>query len=439
LPLGLLFLVLLIWLGHPLVAGVPLLFGGIALAIGGSMRKKITAYAKQGSRMSNMKTGLLVEAVEGLETIKSGWGGWKFLSRWVSINREVIDNDMCMRAANEHMAYLTVTLQQISYATLVAVGAWVVIQGDMTMGSLIACSIISGRILAPVMAVPGLLVQHAQTQAALEGLEKLYQLSIDNEDASQVLTPSSLHGQYLMTEVSFAYGDNPPSFKTPRLEIRPGEHIVVVGPIGAGKSTLLRLLSGMYQPTTGRVLMDGLDLAHIHRQVVSQHIGYLQQDHRLFQGTLRENLLIGLPDPGDDAIFQAMRRTGMDKLVMAHPKGLERPIMEGGQGLSGGQKQLLAFTRLVLTNPDIWLLDEPTAAMDADQEQRCLKILAQEAANGKTLIIVTHKPSLMPLAQRVLVVVGNNIVMDGARDAVMHKLQQIRQSLNVPKTEVNHA
>jgi ATP-binding cassette, subfamily C, bacterial LapB len=400
LPLGLLFLVLLIWLGSPLVAGVPLLFGGLALAVGVSMRNKITGYAKQGAHTSNLKTGLLVETVEGMETIKSGWGGWKFLSRWVNVNREVIDNDMRLRAANEHITYFAVTLQQISYATLVAVGAWGVIQGGMTMGGLIACSIISGRILAPVMAIPGLLVQHAQTQAALEGLEKLYERHIDNEDASQVLIPETLRGHYLLTDVSFAYGDNPPSFKTSRLEIVPGEHIVVVGPIGAGKSTLLRLLSGMYQPTKGRILMDGLELAQIHRQVVSQHVGYLQQDHRLFQGTLRENLLIGMPDPGDKALFDAMRRTGMDKLVTAHPKGLERPIMEGGQGLSGGQKQLLAFTRLVLMDPDVWLLDEPTATMDEAQEQCCLGVLSQEAAKGKTLIVVTHKSSLMARAMR---------------------------------------
>jgi ATP-binding cassette subfamily C protein LapB len=227
-----------------------------------------------------------------------------------------------------------------------------------------------------------------------------------------------------LSDIKFAYGDNPPALVVPKLEIHPQERIAILGPIGAGKSTLLRLLSGLYHPQEGRVLLDNLDLDHIHRQVLSQHIGYLQQDHRLFQGTLRENLLIGLPDPGDDALLAAMRRTGMDHLVASHPKGLGRPIMEGGKGLSGGQKQLVAFTRLILCNPSILLLDEPTATMDEEQERRCLSVLAQEAQAGKTMVIVTHKPSVLPLVTRLIVVAGNSIVLDGPRDVVLQQLQQ---------------
>ena len=153
-------------------------------------------------------------------------------------------------------------------------------------------------------------------------------------------------------------------------------------------------------------------------------MGYLQQDHRLFQGTLRENLLIGMPDPGDEAIMAAMQQTGMDKFVASHPKGLDRVISEGGKGLSGGQKQLVAFTRLVLCNPSVWLLDEPTATMDDEQERRCLAVLAQQAQAGKSMVMVTHKPSLLPLATRLIVMVGHSIVLDGPRDEVLQKLKQ---------------
>jgi ATP-binding cassette subfamily C protein LapB len=274
------------------------------------------------------------------------------------------------------------------------------------------------------MAVPGLLVQHAHAQAALDGLEKLYLLKVDNHGVDQPLVPSALKGHYALSDVKFAYGDNPPALVVPKLEIQPHERIVVLGPIGAGKSTLLRLLSGMYQNQEGRILLDGLDLSHISRQVLSQHIGYLQQDHRLFQGTLRENLLIGLPDPGDAALLDVMKQTGMDRFVASHPKGMSRPIMEGGKGLSGGQKQLMAFTRLILCNPEILLLDEPTATMDDEQERRCLGVLAQQAQAGKTMVMVTHKSSLLPLATRIIVVVGNSIVMDGPRDEVLQQLQQ---------------
>jgi ATP-binding cassette subfamily C protein LapB len=424
LPLAVIFLIVIMFIASPWVAVVPLLFGGIALFIGLSIRKKIMLHAKEGAALSNLKTGLLVEVIEGIETIKAGSGGWKFLSRWIGVNSKTISSDLKMRGATESVGYLSATIQQISYAGLVVAGSLVVMQGHMTMGALIASSILSGRILAPIMAIPGLLVQHAHAQAALEGLEKLYQLKVDHHGVDQPLVPSSIKGHYALSEVKFAYGDAPPALVVPKLELRPQERVIILGPIGAGKSTLLRLLSGLYHPQEGCVLLDGLDLAHVHRQVISQHVGYLQQDHRLFQGTLRENLLVGLPDPGDDVLLDVMKRTGMNRFVASHPKGLARPIMEGGKGLSGGQKQLVAFTRLILCNPSVMLLDEPTATMDDEQERRCLGVLTQAAQEGKTMVIVTHKPSTLPLATRIIVVGGNSIIMDGPRDLILQQLQQ---------------
>jgi ATP-binding cassette, subfamily C, bacterial LapB len=424
LPLAIIFIVIIMLIASPWVALVPLIFGGIALFIGFSIRKKIMCQAKEGAALSNMKTGLLVEAVEGIETIKAGSGSWRFLSRWIGVNSKTIENDLKMRGATESVGYISATVHQISYAASVVAGALVVMQGHMTMGALIASSILSGRILSPIMAIPGLLVQHAHAQAALEGLEKLYSLKTDHHGTDRPLVPSQIHGHYTLSDIKFAYGDNPPALVVRKLEIHPQERIAILGPIGAGKSTLLRLLSGLYHPQEGRVLLDNLDLSHINRQVVSQHVGYLQQDHRLFQGTLRENLLIGLPDPGDDALLAAMRRTGMDHFVTSHPRGLGRAIMEGGKGLSGGQKQLVAFTRLVLCSPSVMLLDEPTATMDDEQERRCLQVLSQEAQAGKSMVIVTHKPSVLPLVTRIIVIAGNSIVLDGPRDAVLQQLQQ---------------
>lgn len=424
LPLALGFLVLIMWIATPWVALVPAVAALLVLYLGLSMREQTRLHAKQGAALANMKTGLLVEAVEGIETIKAGSGGWKFLSRWIEVNGTTIHSDLKMRRTTEGANYWTAAVQQIAYAGLIAMGATVVMRGDMTMGALIACSILSGRILAPIMALPNLMVQHAHAQAALEGIERLYTLKADLDDVEQALAPESIQGQYRLENVKFTYGDNPPSLIVPRLSIQPGERVAVVGPIGAGKSTFLRLLSGLYQPQEGRIHLDNLDITHIQRQALNQHIGYLQQDHRLFQGTLRDNLLIGLPDPGDEAILQAMRRTGMDQFVAAHPKGLARPISEGGKGLSGGQKQLVAFTRLVLCNPQIMLLDEPTATMDDEQERRCLSVLGQEAQNGKTLIVVTHKASLLAMVNRIVVIAGNQIVLDGPRDMVLNQLKQ---------------
>ncbi len=424
LPMCLLFLVIIAIIASPLVALVPLVFGGIALYVGIRIRTQVQTLAKESAALSNMRTGLLVEAVEGIETIKAGSGAWKFLSRWIHYNKMTIQGDLRMRHATESVGYVSVVLQQISYAGLVVAGSLLVMQGHMTMGALIACSILSGRILAPVMALPGLLVQHSHAVAAQEGLERLYTLESDNHGIQNPLVPTHLRGHYQFEGVQFAYGQNPPVITVPKLEIKPGERIAIVGPIGAGKSTLLRLLSGMYQPQKGSVRIDGLELGHVSRQLLSQKVGFLQQDHRLFQGSLRENLLIGLPDPGDEILLAAMARTGMDRIVGSHPKGLERPIMEGGKGLSNGQKQLVAFTRLILCNPDILLLDEPTATMDDMQERQCMAVLAEEAKAGKTLVIVTHKPSTLALVSRIIVVAGSSIVLDGPRDAVLQQLQQ---------------
>lgn len=423
-PLAIVFTIIILLITSIWVALVPVVFGIAAMYIGFSIRQAIMLQAKEGAALSNMKTGLLVEAVEGIETIKAGSGGWKFLSRWIGVNGMTIQNDLRMRNATESVGYLSATIQQASYAGLVVVGSIVVMQGNMTMGALIASSILSGRILAPIMAIPGLLVQHAHAKAALEGLENIYKLKVDYHGTDSPLSPSILTGRYQLVEAKFSYGDNPPALSIPKLEILPGERVAILGPIGAGKSTLLRLLSGLYHPQAGRVLLDDLDIAHVDRHVINQYIGYLQQDHRLFQGTVRENLLIGLPDPGDDALLAAIKRTGMDRFVAAHPKGLERQIAEGGKGLSGGQKQLLAFTRLMLCNPSVLLLDEPTASMDDEQERRCLSVLSQEAQANKTLIIVTHKPSILPLINRIIVVAGSSIVLDGPRDMVLQHLQQ---------------
>ena len=220
-------------------------------------------------------------------------------------------------------------------------------------------------------------------------------------------------------------GNDQPALQIPNLNIQAGERIAILGAIGSGKSTLLKLLSGLYATTEGRVLLDGLDINQISRESLSEQVGYLQQDHRLFQGTLRENLLIGMPTPSDDVLQQALNTTGLIRLVASHSKGIDLPISEGGKGLSGGQKQLVAFTRLVLTNPSIWLLDEPTASMDNAQEQQCIQVIAQALQQGgKTLILSTHKTSLLNLVDRIIIMANNQIVMDGPKQAILAQLQK---------------
>lgn len=420
-PMGLMFVGLIAVIGHPYVSGVPMVLGVLAVLAGLSARKRMAELAKESIARSNFKTGLLVEAVEGVETIKAGAGGWRFLSKWLDINAASLVNDLRMRHATENLSFWSSTLYQVAYAGTVSMGALMVIDGEMTMGALIACSILSSRVLQPIMLIPNLLLQHANARAAMAGMEKVYQLHTDHHGIARPLVPSRLAGTYSLTGVEFAYPGGATALKIPSLHINAGERVGILGPIGSGKSTLLRLLSGLYWAQAGQISLDNMDLKQIDRAVLAQHVGYLQQEHRLFQGSLRDNLLIGMADPGDDAMQEALTRSGLIQLVKAHPRGLELPIFEGGKGLSGGQKQLVAFTRLLLCKPDVWLLDEPTASMDGAQETQCLAALREFTA-GKTLIVVTHKPSVLPLVDRLIVIAGAQVVMDGPKQAVLERL-----------------
>ena len=426
LPMTIIFIVLIAYIASPLVAMVPIIAAIIAIAMGLTARKKIDAIAAEGASASYYKTGLLVETVEGVETIKAGAGSWKFLSRWLDVMNVTIKNDLSMKHANDYLSYSAQMLQQASYVGIVIVGSFVVMSGDMTMGGLIASSILGGRVLAPVMSIPNLLVQYSHAKAAKGMIESIFALEQDNHGVNYPLSPTKIRGHYQVDDMVFNYvGNDRPAVVVKKLVIQPGERIAILGPIGSGKSTLLKLLSGLYAPTSGRILLDGLDIQQISRESLSEQVGYLQQDHRLFQGTLRENLLIGMPAPNDDVLHEALQKTG---LVANHSSGLDLPISEGGRGLSGGQKQLVAFTRLLLTKPSVLLIDEPTASMDNRQEQRCIQVLRGELQQGQTLVVSTHKTALLDLVDRIIIMDNHQIVMDGAKDAVLKQLMQNEQA-----------
>lgn len=438
LPMTIIFVSLVAFIGSPLVAVVPVIAAAIAIVMGLIARKRIDAIAAEGATASYYKTGLLVEAVEGVETIKAGAGSWKFLSRWLDVLNVTIKNDLDMKHANDNLTYFTQMLQQVSYVGIVIVGSFVVMQGDMTMGGLIACSILGGRVLAPVMSIPNLLVQYAHAKAAKLNIESLFALEQDNHGVAYPLSPTHIKGAYQCDGLTFNYKDNDRAAITiPQLTIKPGERVAILGPIGSGKSTLLKVLSGLYAPTEGRVLLDGLDIHQISRDTLSERLGYLQQDHRLFQGTLRENLLIGMAAPNDDVLQETLHRTGLINLVSSHSSGLDLPISEGGKGLSGGQKQLVAFTRLLLTKPDVFLLDEPTASMDNRQEQRCLQVLRQELTKGQTFIVSTHKTALLDLVDRLIIMDNQRIIIDGPKQAVLDELRKNDQAKNKTTVQQN--
>ena len=401
---------------------VPLIFLVISVWIGLKSIHEIEARSHQAAMASMRKTGLLVESIEGAETLKSGQGGWRQLSLWQNLSDAARTEEFRLKNISESAQHSIQAFQQMAYIGMVAIGALMISQGQLSMGSLIACTILSGRILQPVAALPSQLIQWGYCKSALKGLDQIWQLP-DDHHAQQPIVLQNIQGAYRLEEVAYSYNTQP-ALKVPQLQIQHGEKIGVLGPIGSGKTTLLRLLSGMYKPQKGEITLDGVALTHIAKPLLSEQLGYLQQEGRLFEGTLRDNLLVGILDPGDEVLKGVSIQTGLHHAIIAqHPMGFDLPIFEGGQGLSGGQRQLVNLTRVFLRRPRIWLLDEPTASMDRNLADHVTKALQQALRPQDTLVLVTHKPEMLSLVDRLVVIANQQIVLDGPKEQVIQKLQ----------------
>jgi ATP-binding cassette subfamily C protein LapB len=404
------------------LALIPLAFLMASVWLGLRGLKEIENRSHQVALANVRKTGLLVEAIEGAETLKSGQGGWRQLSLWQATSDTARNEELRLRHISESSQHLLQALQQMSYVALVAAGALLISKGELSMGSLIACSILSSRILQPIAALPSQLIQWGHCKSALQGLDQIWQLPDDHHGQLPVVL-DTVQGNFALDEVVYGYSAQT-ALKISKLDIRSGEKIGILGPIGAGKTTLLRLLSGMYKPQSGNITLDGIDLAFIAKPLLSEQLGYLQQEGRLFQGTLRDNLLVGMTDPGDEILKGVAQQTGLMHSVLAnHPLGFDLPIQEGGQGLSGGQRQLVNLTRVFLRRPRIWLMDEPTAAMDRQLADHVTHAFKQALRPQDTLILVTHKPEMLTLVDRLLVIAKHEILLDGPKQQVLQKLQ----------------
>ncbi len=421
-PMALLFLAVLASIGGGL-AVIPAAFLCIGITTGWMYHRRVQHWAAKVTSAVHFKTGLLVETVEGAETIKSGQGGWRMLSRWLEVTDEARHFELLMRKITEHSQYLIAAFQQLSYVLLIAFGALKINAGELTMGGLIACSILSGRILTPAAMIPQQIIQWAHTKVSVRDLDSLWKLELDHHQDSQPIMPDSIRGHYSFEEVKAGY-HNSIALIVPQLNLKAGEKVGVIGPVGSGKTTLLRLLSGMYKPKEGRVLLDGIDINQISKPMLAKHTGYVPQEGRLFAGTLRDNLVLGLVDPGDDKLLAAARRSGLLQMVVTpHPKGLDQEIFEGGSGLSGGQRQLVHVTRALLRAPSIWLLDEPTAHMDEAMERHVARAIQESFRLDDMLVLATHKSYMLNMVNRLIVLSNHQVVLDGPKDKVLERLQ----------------
>jgi ATP-binding cassette, subfamily C, bacterial LapB len=421
-PFAVFFIVVIGLIAPPMVI-VPLVLLPVSLITGLMFQRQIARNSKLNQGQSNRKAGLLVESIDGAESLKANRAEWKLQGRWNQLVAESGATDYNIKQYSSLSQHLTVSLQQAGYVALVAFGAYLVTENHLTMGGLIAVTIINGRALSPIAQLPGLMVQWAHAGAAIDGLDKLISLPNEIDDRVHALTPGSTDGGIRLEQVRFSYGMTADmALEISKLEIRPGEKIGIVGAIGSGKSTLLKLASGLYRPGEGKIFLGGIDMAALSPSFLRETIAYLPQEICLISGTLRDNLLQGLPDPGDEALLEAARQTGLISLISNHPRGLALPITEGGRGISGGQRQLVGLTRMVLAKPTVMVLDEPTASMDAASEAKVVATLHSKATDGATLIVATHKSALLPVVERLLVIQGGRVAIDGPRDLVLARL-----------------
>lgn len=422
-PFALLFIGVIAFIAGP-VALVPLVVTLLAVLVGLSLRAPLERLAAAHMDESNRKNGLLIEAVDGIESIKAAGAEWKLLDRWRALTATLAESELRMRLHGTLAANLTQTLQQLSYVGLVAAGAWAITEGALTMGGLIACTIVSGRALAPLAQIPALIVQWKHARIALRALDAIMALPEDRDEGRRQVVPERCEGRLRLENVVYGFGEERPALAVPALAIPPGERVAVLGPVGSGKSTLIKVLSGLYRPRAGAVFLDDVDVAQLAPAFVREQIGYLPQDVRLFNGSLRDNLCLGLPQPSDSQLLHVANLTGLAQVIQRHPRGLELEISEGGRGLSGGQRQLVGLTRLLLMRPRVLLLDEPTAALDAQLELMVMHNLFRALAPETTIVLVTHKPALVMHTQRVILLENGRIVTDGPRDEVLARARE---------------
>jgi ATP-binding cassette subfamily C protein LapB len=294
------------------------------------------------------------------------------------------------------------------------------------MGGLIACTMLASRAMGPVGQVAGLLVQYHTAATALTSLDEMMKKEVERPENSTFISRGRLTGALEFRDVSFTYpGQSAPSLRNLSFSIKPGEKVAILGRIGSGKTTLEKLILGLYRPSEGAVLVDGIDLRQLDPAELRRQIGYVQQDVMLFYGSLRDNITLGAPLADDAAIVKAAEIGGIIGLVNQHPQGFDMLVGERGESLSGGQRQGVAIARAVINDPPIMLLDEPTSSMDYSSEDDIKRRLT-EFAQGKTVVLISHRTSLLDLAERIIVMDGGRIMADGPKEQVITALRQGR-------------
>lgn len=423
LPFILIFLALVATIGGNIVW--VLIAGGFLMVLPGFlMQSKMVAMTQATQGASAKQAKLLYEAVFEQETVAITRGEERMKRLWSELVALSATKTSDQRHLTAALTYWAQAIQQITYVGSVMLGAYMVFEGKFTVGTIIAIGILSGRTLGPLASLSATMARWSNVKAALTALDSIAESRQAEEAERKYLRRENLTGAFELRNLDFRYDPNAaPTVDIPALNIPAGQHVAVLGTNGSGKSTLLRLLAGLYEPTSGRILIDGVDLGQVHPRDLRRGIGYLGQEVRLFSGTLRDNLNTTQLERDDDRLLDALDFAGLGQFVRNHPRGLDLEIKEMGEGLSVGQRQSIGWARIWLQDPAVAILDEPTAALDQTLEGTLVSRL-RTWLEGRTAIIATHRVPILQLTTRTVILQNGKLAVDGPRDAVLAHLMK---------------
>ena len=422
LPFALLFLGVMAWISPWLAIPVALAFV-LILGYGWVMQARLHELSQQTYQAAALRNATLVESLTGIETIKSQAAESVIQSRWERTNSFLSALNLRMRAVSNRASYATAWGQQLVSISIIVIGVYLIAERQLTMGALIACSMLSSRAMAPAGQIIGLMLQYQGARTALESLDKVMAQPMEREHGESLVHRREFSGEIEFRNVRFAYPDHKDhALDGVSFKINPGDRVALIGRVGSGKTTLQKLILGLYQPSEGAVLIDGIDVRQLDPADLRRNVGYVSQDVTLFYGTLRENIAFGLPYADDSAVVAAAETAGLADFINRHPRGFDMQVGERGEMLSGGQRQSVGIARAVLHNAPLLLLDEPTSAMDFSTEATVTQRISQ-FARGKTVVLVTHRTSMLALVNRVIVIDNGKVVADGPRERILEALQ----------------
>ena len=421
-PFIVLFLALIGLIGGPLawipVVGVPLL-----VLVGVWAQRPLMQAMRENMKESGDKQSVLVESLLNLEMLKAHNAESYLQRRWEKANLATTDSYKKIRALSNLMLGLTASLQQLVTVGMVVYGVYLIGDNRLTLGGLIACVILAGRAISPLGSVMSLAARYQQARTALDTLDALMKRPRDRDGSRRYVVPERIAGELRAESLNFAYpAEQPiPVIRELSLTLPAGHHLALLGKIGSGKSTLLRLLAGLYHPQSGQVRLDGIDLQQLEPAELRSRIGYVGQEAQLFLGTLRDNLVLSDSWISDARVTEVLKQLDLYSLITQHPRGLDMPLTEAGGGLSGGQRQMLAVARLMLRDPALVFLDEPTSMMDQASEARVIEVLGRWL-QGRTLVLCTHRLQLLAWVDRIALIEQGRLVAEGPRDEMVQKL-----------------